>query len=175
MQKVFQCHGGQYNSCWRHQIDIFSALLAICAGNWPATGEFPAQRPVMLMFSLMCTWINAWVNNVGAGDLRRHRVHYDVTVMLMNYWYGPASPCLYYVGRCAGTKPSTVTMRIVMWNSTTINEQVGSHGINWVLWWPEIICILCLSTSFPLWLLLFKFATNAGLFGQTKPGLAMVR
>ena len=34
-----------------------------------------------LMFSLICTWINGWVNNGEAGDLRSHRAHYDVTVM----------------------------------------------------------------------------------------------
>ena len=33
-------------SWWRHQLKTFSALLAICAGNSPVTGEFPAQRPV---------------------------------------------------------------------------------------------------------------------------------
>ena len=33
------------------------------------------------MFSLICTRINGWVNNGEAGDLRRHRAHYDVTVM----------------------------------------------------------------------------------------------
>ena len=31
---------------WRHQMETFSALLAICAGNSPVSGEFPAQRPV---------------------------------------------------------------------------------------------------------------------------------
>ena len=31
---------------WRHQTETFSALLAICPGNSPVTGEFPAQRPV---------------------------------------------------------------------------------------------------------------------------------
>ena len=31
---------------WRHQMETFSALLAIYAGNSPVTGEFPAQRPV---------------------------------------------------------------------------------------------------------------------------------
>ena len=35
-----------------------------------------------LMFSLICTWINVWVNNHEAGDLIRHRGHYDVNVML---------------------------------------------------------------------------------------------
>ena len=34
-----------------------------------------------LMFSLICAWMNGWVNNGEAGDLRCHRVHYDVTVM----------------------------------------------------------------------------------------------
>ena len=33
------------------------------------------------MFSLIRTWINDWVNNREAGDLRRHHGHYDVIVM----------------------------------------------------------------------------------------------
>ena len=33
------------------------------------------------MISLICAWINGWVNNGEAGDLRRYRVHYDVTLM----------------------------------------------------------------------------------------------
>ena len=40
-------------SWWRHQMETFSALPALCAGNSPVTGEFPTQRPV-LMFSLIC-------------------------------------------------------------------------------------------------------------------------
>ena len=36
-----------------------------------------------LMFSFICAWPNGWVNNQDADDLRRHRAHYDVTVM----WY----------------------------------------------------------------------------------------
>ena len=35
----------------------------------------------VLMLSLICDWINDSVNNHEAGDLRRHRVHYDVIVM----------------------------------------------------------------------------------------------
>ena len=34
-----------------------------------------------MMFSLICVWINGWVNNREAGDLRRYRGHYDVSVM----------------------------------------------------------------------------------------------
>ena len=39
-------------SWWRHQIEKFSALLAICVGNSPVTGEFPAQRPVTRSFDV---------------------------------------------------------------------------------------------------------------------------
>ena len=31
-------------SWWRHQMEIFSAQLAFCAGNSAATGEFPWQK-----------------------------------------------------------------------------------------------------------------------------------
>ena len=86
-------------SWWRHQMETFSALLAICAGNSPVPGEFPAQRPVTrsLFFSLICAWINRGVNNREAGDLRLYRAHCDVIVM---WWllHGPAavnvSPCV---------------------------------------------------------------------------------
>ena len=72
-------------SWWRHQMEAFSALLALCAGNSAVTGEFQykGQWHGALMFSLICAWINGWVNNREAGDLRRHRAHYDVIVMCM--------------------------------------------------------------------------------------------
>ena len=38
----------------RHQMETFSALPAICAGNSPVTGEFPAQRPVTRSFDVFC-------------------------------------------------------------------------------------------------------------------------
>ena len=37
---------------WHHQMETFSALLAICAGNSPVSGEFPAQRPVTRSFDI---------------------------------------------------------------------------------------------------------------------------
>ena len=39
-------------SWWRHQMETFSTLLVICAGNSPVTGEFPAQRPVTRCFDV---------------------------------------------------------------------------------------------------------------------------
>ena len=63
-------------------MEIFSALLALCAGNSPVPDGFPTQRPVTRSFNVFCVWINGWVNNREAGDLRRYRAHYEVTVML---------------------------------------------------------------------------------------------
>ena len=37
---------------WRHQMETFFALLALCAGNSPVTGEFPTQRPVTRSFAV---------------------------------------------------------------------------------------------------------------------------
>ena len=45
---LYNCKG----PWWRHQMDTFSASLAICAGNSPVSGEFPAQRPVTRSFDV---------------------------------------------------------------------------------------------------------------------------
>ena len=54
-------------------------VTGLCAGNSPVTGEFPAQRPVTRSFDV---FFDLRLSNDGvAGDLRRHRSHYDVIVM----------------------------------------------------------------------------------------------
>ena len=40
------------SSWWRHQMESSAALLALCAGNSPVIGEFPAQRPVTRSFDV---------------------------------------------------------------------------------------------------------------------------
>ena len=68
---------------WRHQMETFSALLALYAANSPVTGEFPSQRSATRSFAFF--WDlrlnNGWVNNREAGDWDDNRAHYDVTVM----------------------------------------------------------------------------------------------
>ena len=84
--KIVLCYR-DWNRCrvwwWRHQMETCSALVAICAGNSPVSGEFPAQRPVTRSFDvfLIRAWINHWVNNDEAGDFRGYCAHYDVIVM----------------------------------------------------------------------------------------------
>ena len=68
--------------------NIFRVTGPFC-GNSPVTGEFPTHKGQWrgtLMLSLICDWINGWVNNREVGDLRRHRAHYDVIVMHCCFW-----------------------------------------------------------------------------------------
>ena len=64
-------------------METFSALLDISEGNSPVPLNSPhkGQWRGALMFSLICVWINGWVNNGEAGDLRSYHAHYDATVM----------------------------------------------------------------------------------------------
>ena len=66
-------------------------IFRVTTGYWPSVRGIhrsPVNSPHKgqwrgaLIFSLICTRINCWVNNGEAGDLRRHRAHYDVIVMM---------------------------------------------------------------------------------------------
>ena len=64
-------------------------IFSITGPLWgypPVTGRFLWQRPVTGSFDIffICAWTNGLANNWDAGDLRRNRAHYDVTVMCMN-------------------------------------------------------------------------------------------
>ena len=48
----------------------------------PVNSPHKGQWRGALIFTLICVWINGWVNNREAVDLRRYRTHYDVTVMV---------------------------------------------------------------------------------------------
>ena len=52
LAKCLDCCYIILNPWWRHQKETFSALLALCAGNSPVTGEFPAQRPMTRSFDV---------------------------------------------------------------------------------------------------------------------------
>ena len=64
---------------WKHFPRYWPFVRGI--HRWPLNSPHKGQWHGALTFSLICDWINGWVNNGEAGDLRRHRAHYDVTVM----------------------------------------------------------------------------------------------
>ena len=49
----------------------------------PVNSPHKGQWRGALMFSFVCVWMNGWINNRYAGDLRRYRTHYDVTLMII--------------------------------------------------------------------------------------------
>ena len=74
---------------WRHQMETFSALLAICAGNSPVPGEFPTQRPVTRSFDVYFDlrpnkWLSkqSWFETLSC-SLWRHRNEMVCSVALL--------------------------------------------------------------------------------------------
>ena len=51
----------------------------------PVNSPHKCQWRGTLMFSWICAWINGWVNSGEVGGWRRHRAHYDVTVMYQKH------------------------------------------------------------------------------------------
>ena len=86
----------KFESWWRHQMETFSALLAICAGNSPVHGEFPAQRSVTRGFDvffdlrlnkLLSKQSRGWWFETLSRPLWRHRNGYSPeTLKLGQHW-----------------------------------------------------------------------------------------
>ena len=64
---------------WKHFPRYWPFVRGI--HRWPVNSPHKGQWHRALMFSLICAWINSWVNNRDVGYLRCHSAHYDVTVM----------------------------------------------------------------------------------------------
>ena len=64
---------------WKHFPRYWTFVRGI--HRWPVNSPNKGQWRRALIFSLICAWMNGWVNNREAGDLRRHLTHYDVIVM----------------------------------------------------------------------------------------------
>ena len=87
-----------------------SALLALCEETGhrsPVDSHHKGQWRGALMFSLIRAWRNGPENNRYVGDLRRHRAHYDVTVVCI-YWQSS------YLTRCDPTAPYGSILASVM-------------------------------------------------------------
>ena len=77
-------------------METFSALLAICAGNSPVPGEFPAQRPVTQSFDVFFDlhpnerlskqwWV--WWFETPSCPLWRHRNAACISSPSLPYWF----------------------------------------------------------------------------------------
>ena len=79
---------------WKHYPRYWPFVRGIHRS--PVNSPHKGQWRGALMFSLICPRINGWVNDRKAGDLRRLRTNYDVTVMIVRHtahtivsWYNP--------------------------------------------------------------------------------------
>ena len=64
---------------WKHFPSYWPFVRGIHQS--PVNSPHKGQWRGALLFSLICAWTNGWVSNRHGCDLRRHRTHYDVTVM----------------------------------------------------------------------------------------------
>ena len=75
---------------WKHFPRYWPSVRGIHRS--PVNSPHKGQWRGALIFSLISVWINGWVNNREAGDLRRYHAHYDVGVMVaqaMAWWTKP--------------------------------------------------------------------------------------
>ena len=98
----------------------------------------------VLMFTLICAWINGWVNNREAGDLRRHRARYDVIVMVFRN--------IHSVGRFCPRKTwfQFRWLKGYIYSSSWYHHQIGSislshcyHIFPWLCPWYVCYIIFC--------------------------------
>ena len=79
-------------SWWRHPMETFSMLLALCEGNPPVISGFPSQRPVTWSFDV---FFDLCLNKRESKQLRHQwfetpsrswwRAHYEVTLICRDY------------------------------------------------------------------------------------------
>ena len=128
---------------WKHYLRYWPFVRGI---HRPTVNSLhKGQWRRALMFSLICSWVNGWVNNREAGDLRRHYGHYDVTAMptlfsccpFPHYYYSPSAWSLTCDGTVARhSRPITAAnplIEIYQWLIITelLQQGFGSYGISW--------------------------------------------
>ena len=96
----------QFTTWWRLQMETFSALLAICAGNSPVPGEFPTQRPVTRSFDVYF-------------DLRPNK---RLGKQSLGWWFETLSPPLWrHRNEIQISQPTYVS---------TMQRRISSHWLN---------------------------------------------
>ena len=80
---------------WKHFLHYWPFVRGVHRS--PVNSLHKGQWRGALMFSLICAWLNSWINNGEAGDLRRNRAHYDITIMLWHKIDGLVSICCVFL------------------------------------------------------------------------------
>ena len=114
----------QYGPWWRHQIETFSALMALWVGNSPVTDEFPSQRPVTRSFDV---YIDLGLNKWLIKQSRR-------------WWFETPSCPLWchcnviQVWRIQTKLKCVFVLRILIWNTCVVWNLVAVNFISFAYW-----------------------------------------
>ena len=156
-------------------METFSALLAFCEGNSPATGEFTSQRPVMRSF-VWSAREQMVEQTIDAGDLRRHRTHYcpacRTTLIATRFWVVMICPII----KCLTVLEFSFILFDLCLFITIFNFILNYVPIVtfWILTYHEIwilLIIFCFIWSYwVLWVNWCQFAV--ALANKVKIGLA---
>ena len=156
-------------------METFSVLLVICAAIPRSPVNFPhkGQWHRALVFSLICAWINGWANNREAGDLRRHRAHYDVAVMICDWYLEYSSE--YYNGMNA---------RGFRWLESILDQAMLETAGNMALPDKDLRCLMASLAHYMLNLAkitsprflyqlctIMKFCAGSGLLPRSMPAV----
>ena len=94
-----------------YQMETFSVLLALCAGNSPVTSEFPSQRPVMQSFDVFY-------------DLPMNK---RLSKQLRHWWFVTPSCSLWH--HCNVISDKSTLVQVMAWC-----HQTTSHYLNQCCW-----------------------------------------
>ena len=136
-------------------------LFRVNGHRSPVNSPHRGQWHRALMFCLICAWINGSVNNCEAGDLRRHRAHYDCNVIYLFWWETCASSHFIYLEIMLfifnNPSPDTVSSLqngfILMYYksvSITVKQLYGLWLCIWI--YIDISCyVTCMRVVFSYW------------------------
>ena len=113
LYKITFIHKLHTSPWWRHQMETFSALLALCAGNSPVAGEFPTQRAATRSFDVffdpfpnkrLSKQSRGWWFEMPPRSLWRHNNNKELSIA---NWIGNVSSVRYLYTEIIGKQQST--------------------------------------------------------------------
>ena len=125
---------------WRHQIEnVFGRYWPFVKGihRSPVDSPHKSQWRRALKFSLICAWTNDWANDRDAGDLRRHRPYYDVTVMIHQNKNNHSTPITHNSRKSDPYLNSSQLNRVFI-SCTCIHAHVNICILSLYIYWQDM-------------------------------------
>ena len=157
---------------WRHQMETFSALLVLCAGNSPVSGEFPAQRPMKRSFDVffdlrltkrLSKHSRGWWFETLSRSLSRHCNDLSISKSIFQGHF--VGTVLQHRGPISHESTTDITVALVLFYFCyvlyfrTLQSDISSHRKNYHRLWKLLCkCILTFVITNPTALRQVTFA-----------------